>query len=69
MKTNHLDEIPEFVEFNDENLEHVLAGPDYGQPWHLEHGWTELDSVEYSDFYDSLSQKILTNHVNIEKSC
>ena len=24
---------PEFVQYDDNNIEHVLAGPDYGQPW------------------------------------
>lgn len=25
--------IEDEVEFNDNNIEHVLAGPNYGQPW------------------------------------
>jgi len=33
-----------FVEYNDNNLEHVLAGPDYGQPWG--DGWDGENSLE-----------------------
>lgn len=34
----------EFVVYNDNNLEHVLAGPDYGQPW--TNSWTEENHIE-----------------------
>jgi len=30
------------IEFNDNNIEHVLAGPDYGQPWGDWNGWEEI---------------------------
>lgn len=40
MRTN----ISEFVEFDDNNIEHVLAGPNYGQPWG--DGWNEENSFE-----------------------
>lgn len=33
-----------FVEYNDNNLEHVLAGPNYGQPWG--DGWDGENSLE-----------------------
>lgn len=36
IKTNEV-----IVEFNDNNIEHVLAGPDYGQPWGDWNGWEE----------------------------
>ena len=35
----------EFVTYDDNNLEHVLAGPDYGQPWG--DGWSVETSFEY----------------------
>lgn len=31
------------LEFDDNNIEHVLAGPDYGQPWGDWNGWEEFD--------------------------
>jgi len=40
MRTN----ISEFVEFDDNNIEHVLAGPNYGQPWGA--GWNGENSFE-----------------------
>lgn len=40
MRTN----ISEFVEFDDNNIEHVLAGPNYGQPWG--DGWNRENSFE-----------------------
>ena len=34
-----------FVEYDDSNLEHVMAGPDYGQTWG--DGWSLEDNFEY----------------------
>jgi hypothetical protein len=31
--------------YDDENIEHVLAGPDYGQPWG--EGWTEESTTDW----------------------
>lgn len=31
------------VEFDDNNIEHVLSGPDYGQPWGDWDGWESND--------------------------
>ena len=36
------------IEFDDNNIEHVLAGPDYGQPWGDWDGWEE-----FKDWYDT----------------
>jgi len=33
-----------FVEYDDNNIEHVLAGPEYGQPW--SDGWNGENSIE-----------------------
>jgi hypothetical protein len=38
----YLEQEPEFVEYNDEILEHVTAGNDYGQI-HGENSWSELN--------------------------
>ena len=56
--TKHSD-VPVFVEYNDNSLEHVLAGPDYGQP-ESRSCWREIDSQEYPDYVDEVRQQILT---------
>jgi len=35
----------EFVTYDDNNINHVLAGPNYGQPWG--DGWDEESSLEF----------------------
>jgi len=47
-----------FVPYDDNNIEHVLAGPDYGQP-ESSSAWTEYDSIEYPDYVAYLEEKIL----------
>ena len=43
--------ISEFVEYNDEDLSHVLSGPDFGQP-KLSNWGTDADFEKfYSDRY------------------
>lgn len=59
MKDKNSNDDPKFVPYDDNNLEHVLAGPDYGQPDSSSHGWTELDSKEYPDYVSELGYKIL----------
>ncbi len=54
--------VPKFVEFNDNNLEHVSSGPDYGQPESSSNAWTELESKEYPDFVKEIANKIFSNH-------
>jgi hypothetical protein len=39
-KTNNIENE---IEFDDNKIEHVLAGPDYGQPWGDWNGWEEID--------------------------
>ena len=48
-----------FVPYDDNNLEHVSAGPDYGQPWSSSHAWLETHSVEYVNFVSDVMGKIL----------
>ena len=52
---------PIFIPYNDDNMEHVMAGPDYGQfdSGSKETAWSELDSKEYFDFVFELTSKIL----------
>ena len=59
MRNHQRSYAPVFVPYNDEKLEHVMAGPDYGQPNSASNAWTELDSKEYPDFVIDLSFKIL----------
>jgi len=47
-----------FVEYDDNNMEHVLAGPDYGQP-DSSSAWNEIDSIEYPDYVAEIEEKIL----------
>lgn len=53
---------PVFIPYDDENLEHVMAGPDYGQP-DSSSAWTELDSDEYPEFVSTLASEILKHSV------
>lgn len=58
---------PSFIQYDDENIEHVLAGPDYGQ---IDTGsnstaWTEMESKEYNDFVDYLTDKIIRRKIKI----
>ena len=60
MNKNKTENVTDFVEYNDENLEHILAGPDYGQPWSSS-AWNEIDSVEYPDYVNEIAIKIFSN--------
>jgi hypothetical protein len=55
---------PEFVEYNDNNLEHTREGPSYGQP-NSSSAWEEINSVEYPDYVKEIRHRILTHHVKI----
>lgn len=50
-----------FVEYDDNNIEHVTAGPDYGQPesGSKETAWNELSSKEYPNYVSHVRRKIL----------
>ncbi len=47
-----------FVPYDDNNIEHVMAGPDYGQP-ESSSAWNEVDSFEYPDYVAEVEEKIL----------
>ena len=58
---------PIFVEYDDNNLDHISNGPDYGQ---IDTGskstfWNEIDSPEYNDFVDYLTERIINRKVRI----
>lgn len=55
--------VPIFIPYDDDNMEHVMAGPDYGQPNSSSTAWTELDSKEYPDFVNEISFKILSHPI------
>jgi hypothetical protein len=70
MKSKKSDPSPTFIQYDDENIEHVMSGPDYGQ---VDTGskcsfWNEIDSPEYNDFVDYLTEKIVSRKVSIFKS-
>jgi len=52
------DSSAQFVQFDDNNLGHVLAGPEYGQPWG--EGWTEESTFEFI-----LAERYSFNNFNI----
>ena len=64
MKSNSSHNEPIFVPYDDENLAHVLAGPDYGQP-ESSSAWTELDSEEYPDYFKEVCDSIIHNKVKV----
>ena len=51
---------PIFVPYDDNNIDHVKNGPDYGQP-ESRSCWNEMDSLEYSDYVEEIRSKILTH--------
>jgi hypothetical protein len=58
---------PSFVQYDDENIDHVLAGPDYGQ---VDSGskstaWSEMESKEYNDFVEYLTDRIIRRKIKI----
>ena len=67
---NSDDDRPIFVKYDDENIEHVMSGPDYGQ---VDTGskvmaWSEMESKEYEDFVEYLTDKIIQRQIKIFKS-
>jgi len=58
---------PVFVEYDDNNMSHVLPGPDYGQP-SSSSAWLEKDSKEYIDFVHILYSMIINNPVKLNRS-
>ena len=49
-----------FVPYNDNDLSHVINGPDYGQP-ESRSCWNEMDSPEYPDYVEEIRHRILSN--------
>ena len=58
---------PIFIPYDDNNLEHNINSPDYGQ---IDTGskstfWNEIDSPEFIDFVDYLAEKIISRKMRI----
>jgi hypothetical protein len=68
MNGKNSDKSSSFVPYDDENLEHVSAGPDYGQPWSSSNAWTEVRSKKYPEFVAEVMDKILSNKIRIDSS-
>jgi hypothetical protein len=48
------------VQYDDNKLEHVAAGPGYGQPWQSGSAvWVEFQSPEYAGWLDEIQSAIL----------
>lgn len=56
------DDDPIFIPYDDENMTHALCGPDYGQvdTGSKSTSWSEIDSKEYNDFVDYITDRIIT---------
>lgn len=62
---NDLNNYTNFIPYDDNNIDHVSNGPDYGQIDSSSNAWTELDSVEYPDFVKEISSKIIHHRIKI----
>lgn len=65
MKHKNSDNEPIFIPYDDNNMEHVMAGPDYGQidSGSKETCWSEIDSQEYPDYVEEVASKIIKQSV------
>ena len=60
MKTHKHNRKSSFVVYNDNDINHVSAGPIYGQPWRgTEQVWEEIESEQYYDFVLEIQELIL----------
>ena len=61
MKHKQSESDPIFIPYDDNDMEHVMAGPDYGQvdSGSKESCWTELDSKEYPDYVSDIASQII----------
>ena len=60
----------ELIPYDDNNIEHVMSGSDYGQidSGSKELAWSELESKEYPDYVSMIVDRILNNHPTLLKS-
>ena len=67
MKNKNSDDGPNFIPYDDENIDHVSAGPDYGQvdTGSKSTAWSEIDSEEYDDYMWYISEKIINRKIKI----
>lgn len=67
MKNKNSDVGPNFIPYDDENIDHVLSGPDYGQvnTGSKSTAWSEIDSEEYDDYLWHISEKIINRKIKI----
>ena len=56
---------PIFIPYDDNNLECAMNSPDYGQVGSKSLAWYELDSKEYEDFVEYLTEKIISKKIKI----
>lgn len=64
MKTHKCNRKSSFVVYNDNDINHVSAGPIYGQPWRgSDQVWEEIESDQYCDFVAEVQELILRRGV------
>lgn len=68
MKGKNSGKSPSFIPYDDNKLEHVSAGPDYGQPWSSSCAWHETSSVEYPEYVSEVLEKIFNHKVRIDST-
>ena len=56
---------PIFIPYDDGNLEITLSCPDYGQVGPKSMAWTEIESKEYEDFVDYITDKIISRKIKL----
>jgi hypothetical protein len=69
MKTNSSNN-ENIVPYDDNNIRHVLAGPDYGQTWsypYTSSTWDEFDSTEWEDYVDKVLSELQKSTVRLTK--
>jgi hypothetical protein len=56
-----------FVEYDDNNISHVMSSPDYGQvdTGSKQTAWDEISSKEYEDFVDYITDKIISRKIKL----
>jgi hypothetical protein len=67
MKHKSSNDGPIFIPYDDENLDHVMSGPDYGQvdTGSKSTAWEEIDSSEYDDYVWYITEKIINKKIKV----
>ena len=54
------------IEFDDNNIEHVTSGPEYGQPWRgKQQVWEEIESDQFVELVEQIQNSIRARRIRI----